>query len=873
MFNVSPSNINDSNGISNSIISNNERSSRHILPTQIFIDKLEIGLLNIRSLHYKVAQLQSIICEESRNFNIFAINETCLDDTIQDHELCIPNYNIVRRDRRDKSGGGVAVYIKNTTPFIRHTEFETDEIEALWIEIILPHIKNVLLCVLYRPPESKVEWFDHFHDMMNIPSNSSFDIVIIGDFNINLLQETNKRWKQEIELYNLKQMVQVPTRETDLTSTLIDHVYTTNESRVVNVKVPHIRLSDHYPIYFTWQHVSNKSKYKKKGHQSVTYRATHKLNEDSFKHDLQNCCWQSVYDETDTNRSLEVWENIFLTIINKHAPQKKKRVKRMQQPNWFNADISHAIKMRDTTKVNDSPTYRFWRNKVVCLTRAAKQNYFKDSIVKNSGNSKVIWQILRNVQSNDTNMQSQQRTNLISDNGSVQTDPSDIANTFNSFFTSVSSKYISAIDNINVYDDYMLSVKEFVSSKLPEGVNFQIPEITNGFVFKSLMNLDTCKATGLDGISAYMLKLAAREITGSLTHILNNSIKTSVFPTQWKHAKVIPIYKNDSSLEVSNYRPISILPVLSKILERHVHGELNKFLNLHKLIGISQSGFREKHSCETALLKIIDDWMKSIDNGYLIGSVFLDLRKAFDLVNHSVLIDKLFIYGLSQSSLSWFKSYLMGRQQSTFAIGTMSAPLPITCGVPQGSIIGPLLFIIYMNDMVQCLRNCSADMYADDTTFYLKEKSTNVLNTKIEEDMDNVSKWCRNNKMVINGNKTKSMLVGSKQRLSSLPNAKLSIAIDGTPIQNVYCEKMLGVKIDNTLSWNDQIDYICKIITTRLALLRRIKPYIDNTVSILYYTGYILPILDYCSTVWGTCNATNLLRLYRLQKIGCTNHS
>ena len=137
-----------------------------------------------------------------------------------------------------------------------------------------------------------------------------------------------------------------------------------------------------------------------------------------------------------------------------------------------------------------------------------------------------------------------------------------------------------------------------------------------------------------------MLKLAAREITGSLTHVLNNSIRTTVFPTQWKHAKVIPIYKSDSSLDVSNYRPISILPVLSKIIERHVHRELITFLNSYNLIRISQSGFREKHSCETALLKIIDDWMKSIDNGYLMGTVFLDLRKAFDLVNHSVLIDK-----------------------------------------------------------------------------------------------------------------------------------------------------------------------------------------------------------------------------------------
>ena len=196
----------------------------------------------------------------------------------------------------------------------------------------------------------------------------------------------------------------------------------------------------------------------------------------------------------------------------------------------------------------------------------------------------------------------------------------------------------------------------------------------------------------------------------------------------------------------------------------------------------------------------------------------------------------------------------------------MSTPLPITSGVPQGSIIGPLLFIIYMNDMDQCLHNCSAGMYADDTTFYLKEKSTIILNTEIEEDMANVSKWCKNNRMVINENKTRSMLVGSKQRPSSLPHAELTIEIDGIPIQNVCCEKILGVKIDNTLSWNEQVDYICKTITTRLALLRRIKPYIDHTVIMLYYNGYILPIFYYCSTVRGTCNATFLQRLTLLHE-------
>ena len=171
------------------------------------------------------------------------------------------------------------MYIKNNKSFIRHTKFETNKIEAIWIEIVLPHIKNMLFCVLYRPPDSKAEWIDYFHEMLATPCNSPNDIVIIGDFNINLLDGNNRIWLQDIETHNLKQIIKVPTRETDLSSTLIDHIYTNNDGRIFNIDVPKIRLSDHYPIYFTWKHAaSHRPTSKKEGHVTMKYRATDKLN-------------------------------------------------------------------------------------------------------------------------------------------------------------------------------------------------------------------------------------------------------------------------------------------------------------------------------------------------------------------------------------------------------------------------------------------------------------------------------------------------------------------------------------------------------------------------------------------------------------------
>lgn len=319
--------------------------------------------------------------------------------------------------------------------------------------------------------------------------------------------------------------------------------------------------------------------------------------------------------------------------------------------------------MRDKSKRNEQHLYRFWRNKVTSLIRKAKQQYFKEELNSNKGNSKAIWEILRNAQSNDPQQKNKHTPQMIIMNEKKVSDTFEIANTFNKFFTSITSQYVHACDTNN--SSCLERVKTYVSSRLPTGVKFNIPLVSTDYVLKSLKSVNSRKATGLDGISAYVLKMAAEELACSLTHILNRSIQSNKFPTEWKNAKVTPVHKSDSKLDVSNYRPISVLPVLSKILEKHVHEALNSYLTKFKLLRSNQSGFREKHSCETALIKIIDEWMEAIDNGYLIGTVFVDLRKAFDLVDHNILIQKLSLYGLSNDATQWFKTYLTGRTQCT----------------------------------------------------------------------------------------------------------------------------------------------------------------------------------------------------------------
>ena len=242
-------------------------------------------------------------------------------------------------------------------------------------------------------------------------------------------------------------------------------------------------------------------------------------------------------------------------------------------------------------------------------------------------------------------------------------------------------------------------------------------------------------ATGLDGTRPLLLKLIAPAIAPSLAKVINCSIINSICPAQLKLARVTPIYKQGSKNDVDNYRPISVLPVISKILEKHVFNHFNAFLTTHNLLYKCQSGFRANHSCETILVKITDEWLEAMDKGLFTGVVMIDLRKAFDVVDHKLLLKKLQIYGLNSNSLKWFESHLSGRYQKVCVDGKLSEPLSIQSGVPQGSILGPALFLLFINDLPLVLKN-NIGIYADDSTLYACAPTLADVEEKIRPDID-----------------------------------------------------------------------------------------------------------------------------------------
>ena len=370
-------------------------------------------------------------------------------------------------------------------------------------------------------------------------------------------------------------------------------------------------------------------------------------------------------------------------------------------------------------------------------------------------------------------------------------------------------------------------------------------------------------------IGPRLLKLAAPFIADEITSIYNHSVTNSVFPSKWKEAKVAPLHKNGPLEEINNYCPISILPVLSKVLEKHVHESLSEFLHQHKLLHKTQSDFRAQHSCETALTNMIDLWLNAIDNGKMIGTVLVDFKKAFDLVDHQILLNKLEIYGIKDEALQWFNTYLTNRKQQVKINNSKSDFKHISCGVPQGSILGPLLFLLFINDLPLYTNNVFTDLYADDTTLYDVQDSMEQIENNLQTALNNLHIWCRGNGMILNSLKTKVMLVTTNQKRQRLSNDNLDLKFNNETLNMISNDKILGVFVDNNLTWSDHIKYLTKKIASSTWLLSKIKKFLSQDHRVQFYKSYIQPHIDFCSIVWGSSSDSNKLKIFKLQKRAC----
>ena len=369
------------------------------------------------------------------------------------------------------------------------------------------------------------------------------------------------------------------------------------------------------------------------------------------------------------------------------------------------------------------------------------------------------------------------------------------------------------------------------------------------------------QSAGHDDISNFILKGVISSIADPLEYIFNKSILSGVFPEQMKIAKVIPLFKKGDKLDPSNYRPISLLSTLSKILEKIIFKRTINFFNKHTVFTNSQFGFRQKHSTIHALLNFIDKVAHAIDNhSHLIG-IFLDFSKAFDTINHNILLHKLSHYGIRGKALEWFRNYLSSRKQYVSLNDHNSTLKDIKCGVPQGSLLGPLLFIVYINDFCRSSNVLSFILFADDSNVFFSHDNPNTLVNTVNFELEKLTEWIRANKLSLNLQKTKYMLFSNT--LEALP---LDIILDDTSLESVSEIKFLGITVDNKLSWKPHIASTCNTISRNIGVINRLKSHIPSSSLLTLYSSLILPYLNYGILAWGNTHKFLLDRLLLLQK-------
>lgn len=830
---------------------------------QISLDSLtgfRIAHINIASIPKYIDQLRIYLF--NKPLDVLSINETRLDNTISNDEVSIPGYNLFRKDR-SRHGGGVAIYTRDVFNIREKSQLVPVTMEAVCIEVIKPKAKPIIFTSIYRPPDSNIDFMVNLEDYLCKLDSEDKELIVSGDLNCDLslpnLQSHSKRLIEILDLFQLKQYITEPTRITTDHESLLDIIASNRPDKVKNCGVIHVGLSDHSLVYVCLKISVPKDKPK-----IIESRNFKNYNSSCFNEHLYSELNKISWDSNDPNFLWDRLKTIFDSVSDIYAPIRTRRVRSVYAP-WLTTSIRHEMNHRDYLKKKAVKTkseyfnkaYKTQRNLVNNLIKSVKTEYCKNSIDQNMNNPKEMWRNINQVLggkgrcSKTTNI-----TKIKASNGDILTDENEIADAFNKYFTEIGPELSSQLDNTTC--DYTKYVHHIANAE------FNFNPVSYANVLNALLKTKPGKASGPDKIPGRLLKDSAYVLTPYLKLIFNLSLSAGIFPNDWKIARVAPVHKSEKKDDCGNYRPISVLSLVSKLFEKLVYEQVNNYLINNNILTPHQSGFRRSYSTCISLLKTTNTWFVNMDKGFINGVIFLDLKKAFDTVNHEILIKKLELYGIRNTALRWFVSYLSNRSQVCKVGKSFSSPAKITTGVPQGSNLGPLLFLLYINDLPNCLKNSDPALFADDTNLTVHGASASEIELKLEQDLNNVHQWLLANKLTLNVKKTEYMLIGSRQRLSQVITDP-HLQIGSEKIKRVSTTKTLGVMVDEYITWDKHIDQITRKVSKGIGLLRRSKDLVNKKSLNSIYKVLILPHFDYCALVWDNCSITLQNKLEKLQ--------
>ena len=831
--------------------------------------------LNISSISKHFESFHNFLESLEHHFNVLAISESRILRTFSQPCYNIEGYHCYSTPTESQAGGTM-LFLSNTLSTNRRTDLEklvykSKLLESTLAEINIPKQSNVVIGSIYKHPSYNIFDFDmqHIQPLIDKISKEKKTIILLGDFNINLLNtshnENISNFLDTLGNHLILPQITLPTRITPDTKTLIDNIFTSPikfETFSGNLTTG---ISDHLP-----QFLLIKKSFKYKNSKNIFVRDWKNFDEENFLLDFLASDWDTILalENKDPNFSFDSFFKQLSGLLNRYVPTRKlthKEIELKQKP-WLTVGIRKSIYKRDKllkqsikakdeiSKTNLFKQYKIYRNNIVNLIRISKQNFFKNYFIENSNNSRKIWQgindfLLRNKNKNNNNITLNFRNENVSD-------PLEVANIFNNFFSSIADDIRSTIPP--VFNNFKQYLKEPILN------SFFLERVSISEVSRTINSLSPSKASGPNSIPPNILSLLNIDISNILSKIINLSFETGIFPSSLKLVKVIPVYKNKgSNTNFNNYRPISLLSNIDKIFEKLVHSRVVSFLDKFDLIFHKQFGFRKKHSTSHTLISLTEEIRKALDAGQFSCGVFIDLQKAFDTVDHSVLLEKLKYYGIRGIENNWFKSYLSNRNQFVFVSGEKSDIKIIKHGVPQGSVLGPLLFILYINDLKSAIRNCNTFLFADDTCLLNSNTKLKTIEKNLNYDLKMLYKWLCASKISLNITKTEVVLFHHDNKTI---DHELKLKLNGKHLSLSENVKYLGITINHNLSFSQHQDSLSIKLRHANGALSKIRHVASKSVLRSVFNSLFMSHLSYGCQTWAQNINLNTNRIYKLQK-------